>query len=95
MGGPGRYTGAARAKERSAFQGTGYAQGQPKAIDAVVGRQAHRKITSYWVDELNGKGIPSGDILSLEAALSSEQVKHRGVIEEVTEPEIGISSYST
>jgi crotonobetainyl-CoA:carnitine CoA-transferase CaiB-like acyl-CoA transferase len=38
---------------------------------------------------LNGKGIPSGDILSLEAALTSGQVEHRRVIEEVNEPEIG------
>jgi crotonobetainyl-CoA:carnitine CoA-transferase CaiB-like acyl-CoA transferase len=47
------------------------------------------KTTAYWVDVLNEKGIPSGDILSLEAALSSEQVKYRRVIEEVNEPEIG------
>jgi formyl-CoA transferase len=45
--------------------------------------------TAYWVDVLNEKGIPSGDILSLEAALSSEQVRHRQVIEDVHEPEIG------
>jgi crotonobetainyl-CoA:carnitine CoA-transferase CaiB-like acyl-CoA transferase len=38
---------------------------------------------------LNCKGIPSGDILSLEAALASEQVEFRHVIEEVNEPGIG------
>jgi succinate--hydroxymethylglutarate CoA-transferase len=41
------------------------------------------------VEVLNAKGIPSGDILSLEAALSSDQIKHRGAIEEVNEPGIG------
>jgi CoA:oxalate CoA-transferase len=45
--------------------------------------------TAHWVEVLNAKGIPSGDILSLEAALSSDQVKHRGAIEEVNEPGIG------
>ena len=60
-----------------------------KLLTPLLEDKLTEKITSYWVDELNGKGIPSGDILSLEAALSSEQVKHRGVIEEVTEPEIG------
>jgi crotonobetainyl-CoA:carnitine CoA-transferase CaiB-like acyl-CoA transferase len=38
---------------------------------------------------LNCKGIPSGDILSLKAALTSEQVEFRRVIEEVNEPGIG------
>ena len=41
------------------------------------------------MEVLNAKGIPSGDILSLEAALTSEQVKHRQVIEEVEQPGIG------
>jgi crotonobetainyl-CoA:carnitine CoA-transferase CaiB-like acyl-CoA transferase len=41
------------------------------------------------VKVLNSKAIPSGDILSLEEALISEQVKHRRSIEEVEEPRIG------
>jgi formyl-CoA transferase len=45
--------------------------------------------TAYWVDTLNEKGIPSGAILSLEAALNAEQVKHRQVIGSVNEPDIG------
>lgn len=45
--------------------------------------------TAYWVDVLNDKGIPSGAILSLEAALSADQVKHRQVIGSVNEAEIG------
>jgi len=45
--------------------------------------------TVYWVDLLNDKGIPSGDIVSLEAALISEQARHRHVIEEIKEEGIG------
>jgi len=45
--------------------------------------------TAYWVEVLNARGIPSGDILSLEEALSCEQVKHRQVIREIDEPGIG------
>jgi len=45
--------------------------------------------TSHWVEVLNAKGIPAGDILSLEAALDSAQAKHRQVIAEVTQPGIG------
>ena len=35
--------------------------------------------------KLNGKGIPSGDILSLEKALKSEQIKHRETIVNINE----------
>jgi formyl-CoA transferase len=38
---------------------------------------------------LNGKGIPSGDIVSLETALTSEQATHRQTIAEVKEDGIG------
>jgi crotonobetainyl-CoA:carnitine CoA-transferase CaiB-like acyl-CoA transferase len=48
-----------------------------------------QKPTAHWVDVLNARGIPSGDILSLEAALSAEQVKYRQVIETVDQPGIG------
>lgn len=45
--------------------------------------------TQYWVDVLNEKGIPTGDILSLEQALKQEQCRHRQTIVEVDEPQIG------
>ena len=47
------------------------------------------KTTAYWVEALNAKGIPSGEILGLEAALQSEQAKHRQVLESVEQPGIG------
>ena len=46
--------------------------------------------TAHWVDLLNDRGIPSGDIVSLETALTSEQAQHRHVIEEVKEEGIGV-----
>ncbi|MFH1755853.1 MAG: CaiB/BaiF CoA-transferase family protein [Candidatus Latescibacterota bacterium] len=45
--------------------------------------------TLYWVNTLNDKGIPSGDILSLTAALTSEQAEHREVIRRLHEEELG------
>ena len=45
--------------------------------------------TAHWVEVLNAKGIPSGDVLSLEAALSQEQAVHRQVIADVEQPGIG------
>lgn len=45
--------------------------------------------TDHWVELLNNKGIPSGDIVSLEKALHSEQIKHRETIATIKEPQIG------
>ena len=45
--------------------------------------------TSHWVEALNRKGVPSGEILDLGAALSQAQVAHRGTIQTVSEPGIG------
>ncbi len=45
--------------------------------------------TSHWVEVLNRKGVPSGEILDLETALLQAQIQHRGTIQSVTEPGIG------
>ena len=45
--------------------------------------------TGHWVEVLNAKGIPSGDILGLEKALTSDQIKHRETIVKVKEPGLG------
>ncbi len=48
-----------------------------------------QETTAHWVEVLNAKGIPSGDVLSLEAALTSEQAGYRQVLAEVEQPGIG------
>jgi CoA:oxalate CoA-transferase len=48
-----------------------------------------QKSTAHWVEVLNARGIPSGEVLSLEQALTSEQARHRQVIREVETPEVG------
>jgi formyl-CoA transferase len=45
--------------------------------------------TAHWVVALNARGIPCGDVLSLEKALTSEQARHRQVLAEVRQPQIG------
>jgi CoA:oxalate CoA-transferase len=45
--------------------------------------------TTHWVEVLNTRGIPSGDVVSLETALASEQASHRQVIADVEQPGIG------
>jgi crotonobetainyl-CoA:carnitine CoA-transferase CaiB-like acyl-CoA transferase len=48
-----------------------------------------QKCTAHWVEVLNAKGIPAGDVLSLEAALTSEQAQYRQVFADVEQPHIG------
>jgi crotonobetainyl-CoA:carnitine CoA-transferase CaiB-like acyl-CoA transferase len=45
--------------------------------------------TAHWVEVLNARGIPSGDVVSLATALTSEQARHRQVIADVEQPGIG------
>ena len=42
-----------------------------------------QKPTGFWVDVLNAKDVPSGEILDLEAALRQPQIRHRGVLQKV------------
>jgi len=71
------------------FQERDTRKGNRFLLTPLLEEKLTQKTTAYWVEILNAKGIPSGDILSLEAALSSDQVKHRGTIEEIKEPGIG------
>ena len=60
-----------------------------KLLTPILEEKLTLNTTEFWVDLLNGKGIPSGDILSLEKALNSDQIKHRETIAEINEPKIG------
>jgi len=58
-------------------------------LTPILEEKLKQNTTEYWVKVLNEKGIPSGDIVSLEKALNSDQMKHRGTIVNVKEPQIG------
>jgi crotonobetainyl-CoA:carnitine CoA-transferase CaiB-like acyl-CoA transferase len=60
-----------------------------RALTPIVEEKLAQKPTAEWVDQLNARGIPSGDILSLQDALASPQVEHRQTIQTVNEPTIG------
>ncbi len=45
--------------------------------------------TRFWVEALNVKDVPSGDILSLGDALRQPQIQHRGTLQKVAVPGIG------
>ncbi|TFH65671.1 MAG: CoA transferase [Candidatus Zixiibacteriota bacterium] len=60
-----------------------------KALTPILEEKLTQNTTEYWVDLLNEKGIPSGDIGGLGKALTSEQIKHRQTIADIREPQIG------
>jgi crotonobetainyl-CoA:carnitine CoA-transferase CaiB-like acyl-CoA transferase len=60
-----------------------------KELTPLLEAKLKEKDTLYWVGTLNARGVPSGDILSLEDALTAPQIKHRETIVTIREPEIG------
>jgi len=58
-------------------------------LTPLLEAQLKTRPTAYWVEALNRKGVPSGEILSLGDALQQPQVAHRGTIQTVREPGIG------
>jgi crotonobetainyl-CoA:carnitine CoA-transferase CaiB-like acyl-CoA transferase len=60
-----------------------------RALTPLIEARLAEKPTGHWVQVLNAKGIPSGDILSLQDALVSPQIEHRQTIQTVVEPGIG------
>lgn len=60
-----------------------------QALTPLLEAKLKENTTGYWVKVLNEKEIPSGEILSLEAALMQPQMKHRATIQTVPVPGIG------
>ena len=54
-----------------------------KALTPLLEARLAQKPTGFWVDALNAKDVPSGDILGLEAALRQPQIEHRGVLKKI------------
>lgn len=59
------------------------------ALGPLLEARLIQEKTAHWVELLNQRGIPAGDVVSLEAALTSAQAAHRKVIAEVEEPGLG------
>lgn len=81
--------GVSHLKTDPRFQERDARKANRKALTGLLEEKLREKETSYWVEALNRKNIPSGEILSLEDALKSPQVKHRNSIVTVREPSIG------
>ncbi|MDP3150504.1 MAG: CoA transferase [Ignavibacteria bacterium] len=60
-----------------------------KELTPLIEEKLKEKETKYWAEVLNAKGIPSGEILSLEEALNQPQIKHRETLKTINTPGIG------
>jgi CoA:oxalate CoA-transferase len=60
-----------------------------RLLTPILEEKLTQGTTEHWVELFNENGIPSGDILNLESALTSDQIKHRETIVEVDESGIG------
>jgi len=60
-----------------------------KQLTPLLEEKLLQRPTTHWVDALNEKGIPTGDIYGLEKALLQPQSEHRQVITTINEPGIG------
>jgi formyl-CoA transferase len=60
-----------------------------KVLTQLLEAQLKENTTGYWADVLNARGVPSGEILGLECALTQNQVRHRNTIQTVHADGIG------
>jgi formyl-CoA transferase len=54
-----------------------------QALTALIEERLRCRPTAHWVEALNARDVPSGEILSLGAALAQPQVQRRGVLHDV------------
>ena len=60
-----------------------------KELTPLLELKLAQRGTKEWVDLLNSKNVPSGEILSLEDALKQPQIKHRQTLKDVPVEGIG------
>ncbi|MBZ5535132.1 MAG: CoA transferase [Acidobacteriia bacterium] len=60
-----------------------------KELTPLVEARLKSQSTAHWVEELNKRGIPSGEILTLEASLNAPQITHRQTIKSIKDEQLG------
>jgi crotonobetainyl-CoA:carnitine CoA-transferase CaiB-like acyl-CoA transferase len=76
-------------KEDSLFKERDTRKANRKLLTPLLEEKLKEKETAYWAEALNKKGIPSGEILSLDEALHAPQIVHRETISSIEAPGIG------
>jgi len=60
-----------------------------RELTPLLEAKLREHVTEHWVEALNARGVPSGAILGLEAALTQPQIAHRETIATVRAEGIG------
>ena len=81
--------GVAELKADPRFQKRDIRKKNRKLLTPLLQAKLTQRPTDHWVERLNAVGVPSGAILSLEAALAQPQARHRRVLEDVPVEGIG------
>jgi crotonobetainyl-CoA:carnitine CoA-transferase CaiB-like acyl-CoA transferase len=76
-------------KEDQRFRERDVRKKNRRELTPLLEAKLTQRATRHWVDMLNAHDVPSGEILSLEAALGQPQVRHRGTITRVACEGIG------
>ncbi len=76
-------------KEDARFKERDTRKGNRKELTPLLEAKLKEKETSFWAEALNAKGIPSGEILSLDDALHQPQVEYRKALAEIDTPGVG------
>jgi len=75
-------------KEDSRFKERDTRKANRFELTPLLEEKLTQKETKFWVEELNKRGVPSGEILSLKDALNQEQIKYRNTFSEVEVEEL-------
>ena len=51
------------------------------------------KITGYWVEVLEAAGVPCGPVYDYAQMFAEPQVRHRGMVQYASDPELGEVSH--
>jgi formyl-CoA transferase len=81
--------GVPRLKVDPRFQERDIRKKNRKALTPLLEDKLALKATAAWVEELNARDVPSGEILDLNAALRQPQIQHRGVLQKTSATGVG------
>jgi len=81
--------GLAELKTDPRFQERDTRKKNRRALTPLLEARLAEETTRHWVEALNARDVPSGDILGLEEALRQPQIRHRGVLQKVDVPGLG------
>jgi crotonobetainyl-CoA:carnitine CoA-transferase CaiB-like acyl-CoA transferase len=76
-------------KSDERFQKRDVRKAHRKALTPLIEAKLAERPTGFWVEALNQRGVPSGEILTLQDALAGPQIAHRRTIGTIEEAGIG------